>query len=60
MFERCGDAVYNRALDETIPLGRDQSLEDPLVRLSRLTQEGAPFRVRVRVRVRPTHRPTSR
>lgn len=41
IFEKRGDAIYNKALDETVPLGRDKTLEDPLIRLSRLTQEGA-------------------
>ena len=39
IFEKRGDAIYNKVLDETIPLGRDPSFEDPIVRASRLTQE---------------------
>lgn len=39
IFEKRGDCMYNKALDEYIPLARDPTLEDPLIRASRLTQQ---------------------
>lgn len=39
IFEKRTSSIYNRVLNEEIPLERDDTTEDPLVRAGRLTQE---------------------
>ena len=39
IFERRTNSIYNKILDEEIPLGRHDTTEDPLVRAGRLTQD---------------------